>query len=85
MCSSTGHLDLPPARLCRRGKHGTRGLGEGTRAQLFPPTVWSQTTGWLWAGHTLFLPGWQLGQALAPKMLILHHAVLIHATLPWVP
>ena len=30
MRSSTGHLDLLPARLCRRGKHGTLvGLGKG--------------------------------------------------------
>ena len=55
------------------------------RAQLFPPTVSSQTMRWLWAGHTPFLLGWQLGRVLAPKMPILCHAVPVHATLPWVP
>lgn len=37
-----------------------------------PAPVWSQTTGWLWTGHTLSLPGGQLGRALAPRAPALH-------------
>ena len=37
------------------------------------------------AGHTPFLPAWQLDRVVAPKMPILCHAVPVHAILPWVP